>query len=90
MIPDPRRLSRFAASASADELDGVQQAYLLMAAHGYQESHLNQDAKSQVGANGVMQVMPATGKDLSVGDITQTEPDIHTWVKYMRWMIDAR
>jgi len=42
-----------------------------------------------VGANGVMQVMPATGKDLSVGDITQTEPDIHAWVKYMRWMIDA-
>ena len=60
-----------------------------MAAQGYQESHLNQDAKSQVGANGVMQVMPATGKDLSVGDITQTEPDIHAWVKYMRWMIDA-
>jgi len=42
-----------------------------------------------VGANGVMQVMPATGKDLSVGDITQTEPDIHAWVKHMRWMIDA-
>ena len=62
--------------------------YLLMAAQGYQESQLNQNAKSQVGAVGVMQVMPATGKDLKVGDITQTEPNIHAGVKYMRFMID--
>jgi membrane-bound lytic murein transglycosylase MltF len=58
--------------------------YLLMAAQGYQESQLNQNAKSQVGAIGVMQVMPATGKELNVGDITQTEPNIHAGVKYMR------
>ena len=46
--------------------------YLLMAAQGYQESRLDQSAKSQVGAIGVMQVMPATGKDLAVGDITRS------------------
>ncbi|HVO09762.1 MAG TPA: transporter substrate-binding domain-containing protein [Vicinamibacteria bacterium] len=62
--------------------------YLLMAAQGYQESQLNQDAKSQVGAIGVMQVMPATGKELKVGDITQLDPNIHAGVKYMRFMID--
>ena len=62
--------------------------YLLMAAQGYQESQLNQNAKSQVGAVGVMQVMPATGKELAVGDITQLEPNIHAGVKYMRFMID--
>ena len=62
--------------------------YLLMAAQGYQESQLNQDAKSQVGAVGVMQLMPATGKDMKVGDITQTEANIHAGVKYMRWTID--
>jgi membrane-bound lytic murein transglycosylase MltF len=62
--------------------------YLLMAAQGYQESQLNQGAKSQVGAVGVMQVMPATGKDMKVGDITQLEPNIHAGVKYMRFMID--
>ena len=62
--------------------------YLLMAAQGYQESQLNQDAKSHVGAIGVMQVMPATGNDLRVGDITQVEPNIHAGVKYFRFMMD--
>ena len=62
--------------------------WLLMAAQGYQESQLNQAARSPVGAIGVMQIMPATGEDLGVGDIAQTEPNIHAGVKYMRWMID--
>jgi membrane-bound lytic murein transglycosylase MltF len=35
-----------------------------------------------------MQVMPATGKDLKVGDITKIEPNIHAGVKYIRFMID--
>jgi membrane-bound lytic murein transglycosylase MltF len=61
---------------------------LLMAAQGFQESQLNQSAKSHVGAIGVMQVMPATGKDLRVGDITQVEPNIHAGVKYFRFMVD--
>jgi len=62
--------------------------YLLMAAQGYQESQLDQSAKSHVGAIGVMQVMPATGKDLNVGDINQVEPNIHAGVKYFRFMMD--
>jgi membrane-bound lytic murein transglycosylase MltF len=62
--------------------------YLLMAAQGYQESRLDQHAKSAVGAVGVMQVMPATGKDMKVGDISLEEPNIHAGVKYMRFMID--
>jgi membrane-bound lytic murein transglycosylase MltF len=62
--------------------------YLLVMAQGYQESQLNQEAKSPVGAIGVMQVMPATGKELAVGDITQMEPNIHAGVKYMRFMMD--
>jgi membrane-bound lytic murein transglycosylase MltF len=62
--------------------------WMLMAAQGYQESRLNQSARSPVGAIGVMQVMPATGKDLKVGDIALTEPNIHAGVKYMRFMID--
>ena len=62
--------------------------WVLMGAQGYQESQLNQNAKSPVGAIGVMQVMPATGKDMKVGDITETEANIHAGIKYMRWMID--
>lgn len=57
---------------------------MLMAAQGYQESRLDNNAKSSVGALGVMQVMPATGNELKVGDITQLEPNIHAGVKYMR------
>ncbi len=62
--------------------------WLLMAAQGYQESALNHKARSHVGAIGIMQIMPATGKGLKVGDIRQLEPNIHGGVKYMRWMID--
>ena len=41
-----------------------------------------------VGAIGVMQVMPATGKELAVGDIHQVDPNIHAGVKYFRFMMD--
>jgi membrane-bound lytic murein transglycosylase MltF len=63
--------------------------FLLMAAQGYQESTLDQDALSHVGAIGVMQVMPATGEEMNVGDIGQTEPNIHAGVKYMRRLMDT-
>jgi membrane-bound lytic murein transglycosylase MltF len=63
--------------------------YLLMAAQGYQESRLDQNAKSAVGAIGVMQVMPATGKEQKVGDISKIEPNVHAGVKYMRFIRDS-
>jgi membrane-bound lytic murein transglycosylase MltF len=62
--------------------------YLLMAAQGYQESTLDHSVRSRVGAIGVMQVMPPTGRQLKVGDITKLEPNIHAGVKYMRFMMD--
>ena len=62
--------------------------WMLMAAQGYQESRLDQQARSHVGAIGVMQIMPATGKELNVGDIGQIEANIHGGVKYIRFMID--
>jgi membrane-bound lytic murein transglycosylase MltF len=62
--------------------------YLLVMAQGYQESRLNQNVRSPVGAVGVMQVMPATGKELGVGDIQQLEPNIHAGVKFIRELID--
>jgi membrane-bound lytic murein transglycosylase MltF len=67
---------------------------LMLAAQGFQESRLRQDARSHVGAIGVMQIMPATGQELAVGDITQLEPNIHAGAKYMdrlmtRYFADA-
>jgi len=63
--------------------------YLLLMAQGYQESALNQSARSPVGAIGVMQIMPATGKEMRVGDISQIEPNIHAGAKFLRAMMDG-
>jgi membrane-bound lytic murein transglycosylase MltF len=68
--------------------DEYQFDYLLMAAQGYQESRLDQDVKSRVGAVGVMQLMPKTGQAQDVGDIRKIDPNIHAGVKYMRFMRD--
>lgn len=62
--------------------------WLMLAAQGYQESRLDQNVKSRVGAIGVMQVMPATGKELAVGDIKQIENNIHAGTKYLRTVLD--
>ncbi|HEX4882930.1 MAG TPA: transglycosylase SLT domain-containing protein [Casimicrobiaceae bacterium] len=68
---------------------------LMLAAQGYQESTLDQSKKSHVGAVGVMQLMPATGAELKVGDITVAESNIHGGAKYMdtlmtRYFADAK
>jgi membrane-bound lytic murein transglycosylase MltF len=67
---------------------------LMLAAQGYQESQLNQNARSAAGAIGVMQLMPATGAQMKVGDIRVTEANIHAAAKYMdhlmaRYFADA-
>ena len=62
--------------------------YLILMAQGYQESQLDQSARSPAGAIGIMQVMPATGKEMKVGDIHQIEPNIHAGVKFLRAMMN--
>src|SRR5262249_36162798 len=62
--------------------------YLLLMAQGYQESELRQEARSPVGAIGVRQVMPATGKAMQVGDIARIEPNIHAGTKFLRAMVN--
>jgi membrane-bound lytic murein transglycosylase MltF len=69
--------------------DKYQMDFLLMAAQGYQESQLDHGARSRAGAIGIMQVMPATGRDLKVGDIRKLEANIHAGVKYMRLLQDT-
>jgi membrane-bound lytic murein transglycosylase MltF len=56
---------------------------LMLAAQGFQESQLDQNARSHVGAIGIMQIMPATGSSLGVGSIHVTESNIHAGTKYM-------
>jgi membrane-bound lytic murein transglycosylase MltF len=68
---------------------------VMLAAQGYQESQLRQDARSHVGAIGVMQIMPATGRELKVGDIRRIAPNVHGGAKYMdqlmtRYFKDAK
>lgn len=56
---------------------------LMLAAQGYQESALDQSRRGPTGAIGVMQVMPATGDALKVGDIRVIDANIHAGAKYM-------
>jgi membrane-bound lytic murein transglycosylase MltF len=76
---------RFSETLAIFRKYGAQYSFdpLMLAAQGYQESQLNQNAKSHVGAVGVMQLMPATGAQMQVGDIHLTEANIHAGTKYM-------
>ncbi len=78
-------MKRFEATIKLFEKYGAKYGFdpLMLAAQGYQESQLRQEARSHVGAIGIMQIMPETGKDLNVGDISIVEPNIHGGAKYM-------
>ena len=87
-LEDPARTAdwrRFEQTVALFQRYGKQYGFdpLMLAAQGYQESQLNQNAKSQVGAIGVMQLMPQTGAEMRVGDIHVTEPNVHAGAKYM-------
>lgn len=56
---------------------------LMLAAQGYQESRLDQSMRSPAGAIGIMQLLPMTGAELDVGDVTLAEPNIHGGTKYL-------
>ncbi|QWD63663.1 transglycosylase SLT domain-containing protein [Polynucleobacter sp. MWH-UH2A] len=60
---------------------------LFIASLGFQETLLNQNLVSKVGAVGVMQLMPTTGNALGVGDIHLLEPNIHAGADYMNELI---
>jgi membrane-bound lytic murein transglycosylase MltF len=88
--------TRFQQTIRLFEKYGARYAFdpLMLAAQGFQESGLRQEARSPLGAIGVMQVMPETGREMNVGDITRLEPNIHAGAKYMdqlmsRYFTDA-
>jgi len=87
-LQDPTRTAdwqRFEATLALFRRYGDRYSFdpLMLAAQGYQESGLDQNAKSGVGAIGVMQLMPATGEEMRVGDIHVLESNIHAGAKYM-------
>jgi len=92
-LKDPTRnveYKRFQATLAIFEKYGKQYDFdpLMLAAQGYQESQLDQNAKSHVGAIGVMQLMPDTGASMKVGDIHLTESNIHAGAKYMDTLME--
>lgn len=50
---------------------------LLFVAKGLRESQLDQEAKGRMRAVGIMQLMPTTGKELNVANISVAESNIH-------------
>ncbi len=59
--------------------------YLMVVAQGYQESMLNQSARSPDGSVGIMQVKPSTASapPISIPDIGSAENNIHAGVKLL-------
>ncbi len=64
--------------------------YLMIVAQGYQESMLNQSARSPGGAVGIMQVKPSTAAapPISIPDVMTAENNIHAGVKVLKTIAD--
>ncbi len=62
--------------------------WLQIMAQGFQESALNQKAKSPHGAVGIMQVLPSTAEWLGVKNYMELEGNIHAGVKYMNRLMN--
>lgn len=60
----------------------------LLRAVATQESGGNPNARSRAGAVGVMQIMPDTGRELGVTDLTNAEQSIYAGAKYLSQMLD--
>jgi membrane-bound lytic murein transglycosylase MltF len=75
----------FRKTAKAFNLD-----WLLLMAQGYQESGLDQRAKSHAGAVGIMQMLPSTAADPNVGipNIKSADRNIQAGGKYLRFIMD--
>ncbi|EED35658.1 lytic transglycosylase, catalytic [Luminiphilus syltensis NOR5-1B] len=60
----------------------------LLAAQGFQESKLRQEARSHAGAIGVMQLLKSTARDKNVNipNIEQVDPNIEAGAKYMAFL----
>ena len=58
----------------------------LIVAQMFQESTFNPKAKSWVGARGLMQVMPDTGKQVGESNLFKPENSVRAGLKYLEWL----
>jgi membrane-bound lytic murein transglycosylase MltF len=64
--------------------------WLFLMAQGFQESRLDQSARSPAGAVGIMQLLPSTGKAMGYPDVvSNARANIAAGAKYMRFLIDG-
>jgi len=65
--------------------------YLMLAAQGYQESMLNQDARGPGGGVGIMQVAPreAAASPINIPNVYEAASNFHAAAKMLRYFADA-
>ncbi len=59
----------------------------LMSAQAWRESQFNPKATSWVGAQGLFQVMPATGKEMGFSKLFEADTGAHAGIKYMSTLL---
>ncbi len=60
----------------------------LVTAQMYQESRFDPQARSHVGASGLMQLMPRTAKAMGIDDPVDPDSGIRGGIKYLDWLRD--
>ncbi|WP_317987888.1 MltF family protein [Hyalangium gracile] len=90
------KVERVEVSGTLSPYDSIFQSYSsrygmdwrLMAAQAYQESRFNPKLKSWVGAIGLFQVMPATGRQLGFRKLEDPDEGTHAGVMYMQQLVN--
>ena len=62
--------------------------WMMITAQGFQESGLNQAARSHMGAVGVMQILPSTAREpyINLPNVHRLDDNIHAGIKYMSFI----
>jgi membrane-bound lytic murein transglycosylase MltF len=62
--------------------------WMLVEAQAFQESGLNPDVRSHMGAVGLLQLLPSTAEYIGFDDIQSPENNVHAGVKYLKFLMD--
>ena len=65
---------------------GIGWDWRLLASQMYQESRFEPDARSWAGAQGLLQIMPATARELGIADVWDPEQNVAGAVRYLDWL----